>query len=159
MRWITENLPGVYQPHNVRLRLIFPNGREVRVNARHDFHGWSQWNTAHGPAKAFMLGYKDHILVAGHRHITGYNILKDPATGLIGHAIRVGSYKRVDPYAHGELNLLDMNASPCVITVIDPYAEDEVDLVSVDFSVRRGCERLTWLRERWKRERRRKRHG
>ena len=48
---------------------------------------------AKGPVEA------QELVVAGHLHISGYNILRDPQSGLISHALRVGSYKIHDRYA------------------------------------------------------------
>jgi len=144
--WIMRGAPGVVDPYGARLALRFANGREVRVNARHDFRGHSQWNAAHGPAKAAQMGWRDHILTCGDKHVSGYNMLKDPASGLVSHAIRVGTYKMIDNYAKAG-NFPDQNFSPCAVTIIDPEAEDEVDLVTVFWSLKRAASYLTWLRQ------------
>lgn len=147
LKWIMRAQPGVYEAHGARLNLKFPNGRTVRVNARHDFMGHSMWNTAHGPAKAAQMGWRDHILTCGHKHTSGYNPIKDPASGLLSHAIRVASYKWHDRYAE-EKGLPDQNFSCNVLTVINPDAEDEVKLVTVFFDLEEGAEYLTWRREK-----------
>ncbi|HFD14990.1 MAG TPA: hypothetical protein ENJ38_01635 [Rhodospirillales bacterium] len=147
--WILRTAPGVSGRHGVRLALRFPNGREVRVHARHDFPGHSQWNPAHGPAKAAMMHWRDHILTCGHRHVSGYQIVKDPATGTISHAIRVASYKDQDGYAF-EKGLPDGNFGPCAVTVIDPEAESEIGLVTVLWDVETAADFLTFLRRRRK---------
>src|SRR5262249_4466190 len=79
--WMMRAQPGVLDADGVRLNLQFPNGKQVRINARHDFRGHSMWNPAHGPAKAVHMGWRDHILSCGHLHISGYQLLKDPASG------------------------------------------------------------------------------
>jgi transposase-like protein len=89
LKWMMRGSKGIFEPHGARLNLIFPNGKEVRINARHDFSGHSMWNVTHGPAKAVQMGWRDHILTCGHKHISGYQILKCPMTRLISHAIRV----------------------------------------------------------------------
>lgn len=148
LNWMLRSSPGVVESDGARLNLKFPNKREVRINARHDFKGSSQWNPVHGPAKAAQLGWRDHILIAGHLHISGYNILKDPATGLISHAIRVASYKTHDRYAD-QLGLPDQNISECIVTVIDPDATDERRLVTVFMDPHEGAEFLTWKRAKF----------
>ena len=35
---------GIYEQWGARLNLIFPNGKEIRINARHMFKGNSMWN-------------------------------------------------------------------------------------------------------------------
>lgn len=146
--WMTRSRPGVLEPHGVRLNLQFPNGREVRVNARHDFRGHSMWNPAHGPAKAAQMGWRDHILTCGHKHVVGYEPIACPMTGIISHAIRVGSYKQIDGYAKEKGFMPGQNWSPCAVTIIDPDAQNEVDLVTVLWSMEHAAKYLTWLRSR-----------
>jgi hypothetical protein len=145
LKWMLRHASGVHESHGARLNLRFPNGRAVRINARHDFKGSSVWNTAHGVAKAAQAGWRDHILTCGHLHTSGYNILKDPSSGLISHAIRVASYKWHDRYAE-ELGLPDQNISENVVTVIDPYATTERCLVTVFMDLEESAEYLTWKR-------------
>lgn len=57
LRYIMRSQPGVFEYNGARLNLVFPNGREVRINARHDFAGHSQWNTVHGASKAAQMGW------------------------------------------------------------------------------------------------------
>lgn len=153
VQWMMRIQPGVYEAHGARLNLIFPNRREVRINARHDFAGHSMWNAAHGPGKAAQIGWRDHILTCGHKHISGYQPVKDPSTGLISHAIRVASYKWHDRYAD-EKGLPDQNMFEAPITIIDPEATSERQLVHVVFDAEEGADFLNWKRARWKSGRR-----
>lgn len=145
--WMVRTQPGVTEPHGARLNLVFPGGREVRVNARHDFRGHSMWNTVHGAAKAAQMGWRDHILTCGHTHTAGYMPVKCPSSGLISHAIRVASYKTHDRYA-AQLGLPDQNLSECVVTVIDPDAAHETALVTVFLDPHAAADFLTWKRGR-----------
>ena len=146
LKWMMRLNPGVFEAWGARLELQFPSGKRVRVNARHDFNGHSMWNTAHGPAKAVQMGWRDHILTCGHKHISGYQVLKDPATGLVSHAIRVGSYKIHDRYA-AEQGLPNQNIFPAAVTIIDPaHDDDDPRLITTLFDVARGAEFLTYLR-------------
>jgi len=149
LEWILRGNAGPFEYHGCRMNLTFPNGREVRVNARHDFRGHSQWNVVHGVAKAAQMGWKDHILVCGHKHTTGYTIVKDPASELISHCIRVGTYKKHDEHARAE-GFPDHNISSCCVTVIDPDATLERNLVTVFFDPEHGADYLTWRRKRGK---------
>jgi hypothetical protein len=146
--WIAEQTNALHQAHACRMELQFPNGRRIRINARHDFKGHSEWNTAHGPAKAARIGWRDHMLTCGHTHVSGYQVLKDPASGLISHAIRVASYKIHDRYAI-EGGLPDQNIFMCPVTVIDPrFADDDPRLITTIFSPEMGADFLTWLRKK-----------
>lgn len=148
LEWMRIPGGGVKEAHGARLNLQFPNGNEVRVNARHDFAGHSMWNTVHGATKAFKAGWQDHLLTCGHKHTSGYNILKDPASGLIGHAIRVAGYKRYDRYAD-ELGLPDQNISPSVVTIINPdRSDDDPGMITTIWDAQEGADFLTWKRNR-----------
>lgn len=148
IQWMAKAARVTYEAHGMRLGLRFPNGRTIRVNARHDFSGRSQWNTAHGPARAAQLGWRDHILACGHTHVSGYQVLRDPASGLISHALRVGSYKTYDRYAE-EKGLPNQTFMVAPVTIIRPqFADDDNRLVTVIFDPEAGADFLTWLRKR-----------
>lgn len=144
--FMRQGQSGVMDAWGARLNLQFPNGKQVRINARHDFAGHSMWNTVHGVSKAVQMGWRDHILTCGHKHVSGYQVLKDPSTGLVSHAIRCASYKVYDRYA-AELGLPNQNIFPACVTIIDPrYDDDDPRLVTTIFDVERGAEFLTYLR-------------
>lgn len=148
LKWVAKFHGTMYEWHGARLNLICPNGREVRVNARHDFAGHSMWNVTHGPAKAVQMGWRDHILTCGHKHVAGYQMLKDPATGLVSHAIRVGTYKKWDNYAkaHG---LPNQNIFPSAVTIIDPdRPDDDPTFVHVIPDVAEAASYLQYKRSR-----------
>ena len=150
IEWMVRKQAGLYQAHGARIGLQFSNGKEVRVNARHDWSGHSQWNPAHGPAKAAQMGIDDHVIISGHRHISGYQIIKQPNSGLISHAIRVASYKIYDNYAK-QLGLRNQNVSPAVVTVINPErSDDDPGLVTVLHDIETGVDFLKFLRRRSK---------
>lgn len=131
-----------------RIELQFPNGKKVRVNARHDFSGSSQWNLAHSIMKAFQMGFKDHVLTAGHRHADAYGLCVDPESGLIGHAIRTSGYKVHDSFAKQQ-GFVKHRVSPSVTTIIDPECDDDdPNLVQVIWDTQRAADYLTWMRAR-----------
>ena len=149
LEWIMRGHGGVFEYHGARINLIFPNKRKVRINSRHNFKGHSMWNTAHGVARAVQTGWRDHILTCGHTHVSGYQVLKDPSSGLVSHAIRCGSYKIFDRYAE-EKGLPDQNVFNCPVTIIDPsYADDDNRLITTIFDPQEGAEYLTWKRKRY----------
>lgn len=152
LKWIVGNREkfGIFENHAVRLNLKFPNGKAVRVNARHDFPGHSQWNAGHGLAKAAKMGARDHVLVCGHKHVSAVGVEKCPQTGLISHLLRVATYKTVDDYAI-KSGFPDGNISPAAVTIIDPqYADDDPRLITVLHDVEEAAEYLTWKRGRAK---------
>jgi transposase-like protein len=150
IKWIARQTDSLYKSSEVRLALNFPNGAVVRVNARHDFSGTSIYNAAHGPMKALTWGVRDHIAICGHKHISGYGVVKDPDTGIAMHAIQLASYKIYDRYAK-QKGMRDQTISPCAVTIIDPYLPPEhPDLVKVYWCPEEGAKALEDKRRRWK---------
>jgi hypothetical protein len=148
VKWMTRDIAGISENWGARLNLVCPNGRGIRVNARHDFPGHSMWNTAHGAAKAAQMGWRDHVLICGHKHTSGYQLLKDPASGLISHVLRVAGFKILDRYAK-ELGLPDQNISPSATTIIDPQcADDDSRLITVIHDPEEAADFLTFKRSR-----------
>ena len=150
IRWMIKNSEIVYRAHQVRIALKFPNKKTVRINTRHDFPGHSMWNTVHGLVKAASMGHRDHVLAAGHKHTSGYGMVKDPLTGLISHVVRCAGYKELDEYA-AKLGLADVNMFASAIAVINPIYEDsDPRLVTMFFEPEAAADYLTWLRKREK---------
>jgi hypothetical protein len=148
LRWIAKQQDALYKSSEARLALRFPNGLEVRVNARHDHSGSSIWNPAHGPMKAALMGTRDHLYVAGHKHESAYSVLKDAISGITMHACKVASYKIYDRYAK-ERGFRDNCLSPCALTTINPaLPPDHPDLVKVWWEPEEGADYLTYLRRR-----------
>lgn len=149
LKWIARQSNNVLEYHGARLSLNFPNGKRVRINARHDFSGHSMWNPNHGPMKAVQGGWRDHILTCGHKHVSFVaGPLKDPASGLLSWAIRCAGYKTYDRYAE-EKGLPDQNAFAACVTIIDPqYADDDARLITVIPDVQEGADFLKWKRRR-----------
>jgi hypothetical protein len=146
IRWIQAGGTAPYSPSEIRLELVFPNGNTCRINARHDFAGHSQYNPAHGPMKATIFGVRDHISIAGHKHISGHGVLKNPDDGALCHSFLVASYKVYDRYAL-ERGFRDQHISPGVFTIIDPRLPNtDPDFVSHFWGLERGVQLLKYLR-------------
>lgn len=147
LRWIAKGCHSLYAPSEVRCELQFPEGEPFRINARHDFEGNSQWNPAHALMKAFTMGFRDHLFVAGHKHESAYGMLKDPVSGIAGHMIRVASYKVYDRYAK-EKGFRDQSFGPAALTVIDPSLPDtNPDRCKVFWDVDEGVKFLRFKRK------------
>lgn len=143
--WISKQANAVYQSSEVIAQLAWAKDRHIEVNCRHDFAGHSQWNPAHGPTKALLLGLRSHIAIAGHKHSSGYGVIKSPDTGRTCHAVRVASYKYFDRYArdHG---FRDQTLSPGCMTVVNTHLpDDHPDLVKVFWDCAEGARYLRFL--------------
>jgi hypothetical protein len=146
--WISGQVGALYQPSAVRVALRFPGGLEVRINSRHDFQGTSQWNPAHGLMKAAQMGFRDHLFIAGHLHISAHGELKDPDSGINMQQVRVASYKVHDDYAR-DMGARDQHFSPCALITIDPgLPTTHPDLCKVFWDPDVGVEYLAALRRR-----------
>lgn len=146
IRWIAREAGTLYQSSECRIQLNFPEGDPIRINGRHDFAGHSQWNPAHGPMKAAMMGVRDHIMVAGHRHESAHGVVKDPTTGIVCHALKVASYKVYDRYAR-ERGFRDQALGPAAFTILQPHLpDDHPDRVIVTWDPEVGVELLKALR-------------
>ena len=153
LEFIMRDHRGLYERWGARMNLRFPNGKEVRINARHMFKGNSIWNTAHGVSRAAQTGWRDHVLTCGHTHVSGYQVLKDPSNGLISHALQVASFKIMDNYAD-KLGLDDKNIFNCPVTIIDPSYDDwDNRLITTIFNPVEASEYLTFKRKKWKKTR------
>jgi transcriptional regulator with XRE-family HTH domain len=149
LQWMLSKGGTISDDMQARFELRFPNGNASRIFARHDFPGHSQWNATHGMAKAAtMAGYDDSILIAGHKHTTGYQIVKNPKSGVVSHLARAGGYKAIDKYAHDNF-FTDHNFGESVVTVIDPrFPVTSPRHVSTYFNVEQGAEFLKFLRHK-----------
>lgn len=146
LRWIARQAGIAYRMSEVRMGLEFPCGKRVVVNARHDFAGSSQWNPAHGVMKAAQMGVRDHVMLSGHKHVSGYGVVKDPESGRICHAVQVASYKLLDRYAM-ERGFRDQSLSPAAFVIIDPSLPDtHPDLVKVFWDPVVGAAHLAMMR-------------
>jgi hypothetical protein len=145
LKWVMRAHRAAHSPHGLRIRFTFPNGTEIRLGARHDWPGGSQYNPAFGQGKAAFQGLGDHIVISGHRHSSGYMTYYNPHTGVLSHCLQVGSYKISDDYAK-ERGFSRNNLSPSVLTIIDPEAHSEAERVLVFPSVTQGVKVLRALR-------------
>ncbi|HYF55335.1 MAG TPA: hypothetical protein VEA41_13850 [Salinarimonas sp.] len=123
VEWIAAHTGTLTGADGVRIAIDL--GEESwTVNARHDFRGRSQYNPAHGGTKAALFGWRDDILVAGHTHESGIQILKDPKSGLVSHVLRVASYKHLDAFAKQE-GFPDNNSFECPVMLLRPGMSDQ----------------------------------
>jgi hypothetical protein len=117
--WALRGSGAIDQAHGVRLELRFPKGGAIRVHARHDFPGNSMWNGAHALRRELAFGFRDHIVLAGHRHTDAYSMVPNPAEGFASHLVRVSGYKVIDDFAE-ERRFLSYRMNPSAWFLIQP---------------------------------------
>lgn len=142
LKWITKARVALYEDDVLRMALIHPNGQETRIHARHDFKGNSIYNDMHGLKREGLMGWRDHLLVAGHRHLGEDGAFINP-DGFVTQLLRLSGYKRADSYAiAGQFKAKPMH--PSALVIINPdKPETDRGRVWVAPSVEEGVE---WLR-------------
>lgn len=142
-------MPGIREMGSSRLRLVLPAGAEVFMHVRHDFPGGSQFNPAHALVRETLFGFRDHILMCGHRHSTGYIPVFHNDPRRLCHGFRLGTYKDFDHYA-AEKGFQDTNWARSMGAVINPdHADDPTRYIKPFFNLEEMAEYLTWRRQKW----------
>lgn len=144
LKWIAKQNNAIYENYGIRVRLNFNNDSNITINARHQFPGNSIWNPNHGTMREAQVGHKDDIIIAGHKHISGYAQVKDDVTNRILHCIQVGTYKRYDTYGK-QIGAKNLNISPSVMTVINPEANN-LSKIHLFWDGEEGADYLNHLR-------------
>jgi predicted phosphodiesterase len=136
---------GAHQSHGARLALRWPGGQEIRLHARHDFPGRSQFSDTHGMKRELLWGHKDHILVCGHTHVDEARV-EPGASGDVHWMFRVSGYKVIDEYAK-EHHFRPKRMAPSVSVVIRPDAHP-AERVKPFWDAEEAADWLTFLRKR-----------
>lgn len=118
LQWIASQANSLYEPHGVRMALKQPCGTVTRVHARHDFPGHSIYHALHGPKREALMGFRDHLIIAGHKHVGASEQFVTP-DGLVCQIVRVAGYKLVDAYAR-QLALKKQAIHAAALIIIDP---------------------------------------
>lgn len=147
IKWMLQQGGTTLSPNGIRLQLNFPKGEPIRIHARHDFRGQSMYNPTHGHVRETREGYRDHLLLAGHRHVDHYQILPLKAAGHPIHMARVSGYKVIDSYAD-ELGLHESRLAPSVCFVIQPEHPLPVERIRPFWDALEAEQYLRWLKER-----------
>jgi hypothetical protein len=137
---------SLIQAHGVRLNVKFPGGEALRIHCRHDFPGHSQFNPVHGLRKEHLFGLRDHVNIAGHKHVDTYAAIPSP-DGYVQHMLRVSGYKGHDDYAK-QGNLQEMKMAPTCALVINPAAVVPAELVKPFWCLETAADYLKFLRSR-----------
>lgn len=144
IKWIAKARIALYENDVLRLSLQHPNGEQTRIHARHDFKGNSIWNDMHGLKREVTTGWRDHLLVAGHRHLGEDGGLVNP-DGFVTQLLRLSGYKRADTYAiTGQFKAKPLH--PSALVIINPDKPDtERGRVWVAPDVAEGVDYLKFL--------------
>lgn len=134
------------QPHGARMSLRWPDGKEIRIHARHDFSGRSQYSDTHGMKRELLFGRKDHILVAGHTHVDEARV-EPSVDGDVHWMFRVSGYKVIDDFAV-EKGFRPKRLAPGVSLILNPKARVPAEVVKPFWDVEAAGDYLTYLRRK-----------
>lgn len=122
LKWIVKGKVPLYEADVLRIALHHPGGAVTRVHGRHNFKGQSQWNDMHGLKKESMIGWRDHLLFAGHLHLGEDGGFINP-DGFVTQMVRLSGYKRADTYAvTGQFKSKPLH--PSALVIINPDRPD-----------------------------------
>lgn len=143
---IRQGQTGTLQAHGARLGLTWPGGEQIRIHARHDFPGKSQFSDTHGMKRELLFGHRDHILVAGHTHVDEARV-EPSVDGEVHWLFRVSGYKVIDDFAKAN-GFRPKRLAPGVSVVIDPTQTIPAERVKPFWCVERAADYLTFARKR-----------
>lgn len=129
-----------------KFKLAFPNGREARIWAAHDFPGHSQWNPLHGPQKAAKFTGSADLYVCGHKHNWSLFNNEDEHRGDVYWLARARGYKHIDSYAD-KLGFASQAHGSSIVSIFDPDASGP-GFLTCFADVEEAAEYLTWKRQR-----------
>jgi UDP-2,3-diacylglucosamine pyrophosphatase LpxH len=122
MRVFAEKASLATADWQAQIKLAFPNGREVKIHAAHDFPGNSQWNSLHGNMKKAKMSQQADIYISGHKHNWAIHQVEDQDTNRVTWAMRARGYKSVDSYAE-HLGFGSQQFGASVVSVINPQVD------------------------------------
>jgi hypothetical protein len=144
--FVMRSVTGINSNHGGRIALNFPNGRQIRTHARHDFKGHSMYNPTHAHRRAQLWeGNRDHIYISGHKHYDALSMIPQP-DGTCSWSAIVSGYKVIDDYAD-EHGFTSMKANPSLTFVMNPHAKTEAELVKPFWDVEVAGDYLKYLRK------------
>lgn len=142
------NTTGVYmEDWQARFRLVFPNKRECRIHASHNFAGNSMWNSLHGLQKAAHMKAEAHLYVAGHTHNYALHQEESSSRDFTYWLARARGYKFIDSYSEN-MGHLPQKDGASILAIIDPYAKSDAAFMQCFADPVEGVEYLKWKRSR-----------
>ncbi len=136
-----------------QLRLVFPNERQGRIWAAHNFPGNSMWNPLHGAQKTARFNGSAHLYVCGHTHEWACFTTEDANRASTFWCARARGYKFLDSYAEN-LGYMPQQEGAAITSVWDPDAKSNAGFLHCFADLEEAAEFLVWKRQRWAMNRR-----
>ena len=132
-----------------QFKLVFPNKREARIWAAHQFPGHSMWNTLHGPVKAAHMKDWAHLYVCGHTHNWALHKEESASREFVYWIARTRGYKFIDDHSD-KLGHQSQESGASVISIFEPDAPNETRFLHCYDDFEEGVDVLNWKRAKWK---------
>ena len=133
------------QDWRAQIKLVFPNGREARIDARHDFKGHSMWNSLHGLQKAAHMKEMAHLYIAGHTHNWALHKEESASREFVYWLARCRGYKFIDSFAD-KLGHASQQEGASIVSIFDPDAKTQGGFVQCFDDVEEGADFLRFKR-------------
>lgn len=133
------------QDWKAQIKLVFPNGREARIDARHDFKGHSMWNSLHGLQKAAHMKEMAHLYIAGHTHNWALHKEESASREFVYWLARCRGYKFIDSFAD-KLGHASQQEGASIVSIFDPDSKTAGGFVQCFDDVEEGAGFLKWKR-------------
>lgn len=130
-----------------RFRLVFPNKREARVWAAHDFPGNSMWNSLQGPQKAAHTKSEAHIYACGHKHNWAMHQEESASRDFTYWLIRARGYKFIDSFGE-KLGHMSQDEGASITCIFDPASKSEAGFIQSFADMDAASDYLGYLRKR-----------
>lgn len=129
--YIAQKKGLLYASHGAKLTIQSGNSK-IRIDARHDHKGRSQFNPSHGQLSQNYRGSDCDVIVAGHTHVSAYTLVRNGVSGKKAHCLRIGSYKAYDDFAESKHFSQD-TLGPCAFLTVNTNKEcdDPADKIHV----------------------------
>lgn len=141
----TKRIP--MEDWQAQFRLVFPNRRECRIWAAHNFSGNSIWNSLHGPQRTAHTKAEAHVYVCGHLHNWALHHEESATREFTYWLARARGYKFMDEYSM-KLGHGDQDEGATIVSVIDPTARSEAGFVTCFADMEEGADFLTFKRKK-----------
>lgn len=130
-----------------QFKLVFPNGREAKVWAAHNFPGHSMYHGLQGALKAARMKAEAHLYICGHLH--QWSLFHDESADreFVFWLARARGYKFLDHYAE-VLGHRPQQEGASIVSIFDPDATSQTGFLHCYADVEEAAEYLTWKRSR-----------
>jgi len=127
-----------------QFKLVFPNGKEVRIDSSHNHKGTSIYNKLHGQKRAALWEENADVYIAGHHHNCAIT-QEELDDGRWVTMARARGYKWLDQWANTH-QFRNNRHGASILLVIDPTAYSITEFIHPFADLKTGVRYLNYLR-------------